>query len=394
MKKFLLSMAAVACAASMSATTYTVFDIASAGQWGGDADGWGQVLTFGDKKVTVTSNKAESSTDLIAPNNNSYAWRVYKSSSVTFKAEGFTMKKMVITYDDYNDGQYCVTMNLSTGWEGVLDGAVYTLTSTGLAELTMNAANGQGRIKTIYVSDTDEIGNATAPTAQTAYNPNGGTEPGGDEPENPEGVIYQNTFEANFDGWDKINDESVGDYNGWKINTSTPKCLYANSYYSGANHAADAKIQRVFDLTDYENVKLSVDQAFGYDFPTKQIDNYRLYIISGDYTDYPAFANFPAQKEGKNWTDFANNEFDLSEYDGTVITIGFQYINEGGDQSRAWELKNFVLSGDKKNTAVNSIAVDNNAETVYYNMQGVRVANPGNGLFIVVKGGKSSKVIL
>ncbi len=44
--------------------------------------------------------------------------------------------------------------------------------------------------------------------------------------------------------------------------------------------------------------------------------------------------------------------------------------------------------------AVEGIEVDNNAAAVYYNLQGVRVANPENGLFIVVKGGKATKAIV
>lgn len=391
MKKFLLSMAAVACAASMSATSYTVFDISRAGQWLGSADGYGQVVSFGDKKVTITTEKAASTSDLVAPNYNSYSWRIYKNSVAKFVAEGITMKTVVITYDDMNDGQYCVTMDLNEGWTGAVDGAEYTLESAGLSELILTASAGQGRVKTVVVSDTDEVSDPQTPTDMVAFDPATG-EPG-EDPELPEGVIYQNTFELNYEGWDKINDETLGDYSGWKINGSYPACLIANSYYSGANHAANAKIQREFDLAEYSNVKLSVDQAFGYYYPTSQVENFRLYIISGDYTDYPAFANFPAAAPaGKNWTEFANNEFDLSEYDGQKITIGFEYATDG-TTSRAWELKNFVLSGDKAG-AVNGIEVDENAPAVYYNLQGVRVANPENGLFIVVKGGKSTKVVL
>jgi len=391
MKKFLLSMAAVACAASMSATSYTVFDISKAGEWAGDANGFGQVVSFGDKKVTITTDKAGCTNELLAPNNNTYAWRVYKSSVAKIVAEGISMKKVVITYDDYSDGKYCVEMALNEGWTGTLAGVEYTLESAGLSELILTANNGQGRIKMIIVSDTDEIGTPEAPTAQEAFNP-GGDEPG-DDPVLPDGVIYQNTFEQDYDGWTKINDETLSDFNGWKINTNYPACLIANSFWGGENHAADAKIQREFDLTEYADVKLSVEQAFGYDFPTAQIENYRMYIISGENTDYPAFANFPAQKEGKNWTDFVANEFDLSEYDGQKITIGFQYKNDGGSQSRAWELKNFVLSGNKAG-AVSGIEADDNAAAVYYNLQGVRVTNPEGGLFIVVKGDKSYKVAL
>lgn len=45
-------------------------------------------------------------------------------------------------------------------------------------------------------------------------------------------------------------------------------------------------------------------------------------------------------------------------------------------------------------SGVADIAVENNGEAVYYNLQGVRVENPVKGLYIVVKGGKSQKVIL
>lgn len=46
------------------------------------------------------------------------------------------------------------------------------------------------------------------------------------------------------------------------------------------------------------------------------------------------------------------------------------------------------------NAGVGNIAVDNNATKEYYNLQGIRVANPENGLFIVRQGNKVSKVIV
>lgn len=47
----------------------------------------------------------------------------------------------------------------------------------------------------------------------------------------------------------------------------------------------------------------------------------------------------------------------------------------------------------KTTTGVANIAIDENAPAVYYNLQGVRVENPENGLYIVVKGDKSQKVV-
>lgn len=373
MKKFLLSIAAVACAASMSATSYTVFDIANPGTWTGDANGWASTTQAGGKTFNLKTTKADSTTDLISPVANTYAWRVYKGSKVEISTD-FEMKQIVITYDDYNDGQYIGELTLSSSWTGSVDGSVYTVVSSGSSSIEMQAVVKQVRIKTIVVSD--EAGSIDPPVG----------------PELPEGVIYQNTFEENMDGWVKINDESLSDFNGWKINTNNPKCAICNAYYGGSNHPANAKMQYEFDLTDYKNVELSFEQAFGYDFPTAQNDNYRVYVINGDNTDYLTMANFPAAPESGNWTkEWPVNTFDLSEYDGETIKIGFEYATDGS-KSRAWELKNFILKGDK-DTAVESIAADENEAPVYYNLQGVRVANPESGLYIVVKGSKVSKVV-
>ena len=100
MKRFLLTIAAVVCAATMSATNYTVFDIDNAGEWGGGAEGWGQTVKFNDKFFKVTSVKSGYNGDLVAPNVNPNAWRVYKSSEVNIVATGVLMKQITITYDD------------------------------------------------------------------------------------------------------------------------------------------------------------------------------------------------------------------------------------------------------------------------------------------------------
>ncbi|MCF0218498.1 MAG: hypothetical protein HUK14_01835 [Muribaculaceae bacterium] len=47
-----------------------------------------------------------------------------------------------------------------------------------------------------------------------------------------------------------------------------------------------------------------------------------------------------------------------------------------------------------KTSGIESIDVDNNVAPVYYNLQGVRVNNPENGLFIKVAGKNVSKVVL
>ena len=46
-----------------------------------------------------------------------------------------------------------------------------------------------------------------------------------------------------------------------------------------------------------------------------------------------------------------------------------------------------------ESTAVEGIEIEE-GEAVYYNLQGVKVANPENGVFIKVQGNKASKVLV
>lgn len=173
MKRYLLSFVAILCSLSISAVNYTVFDIENAGEWEGNAEGWGQIVKFGDKSFRLTSFKAGSSTDLLAP---SYfyprSWRVYKMSGINIEATNVVMKQVTITYDDYLENKYSLVMTLSKGWTDSLEEAVYTLTSAGLDKMNAVSTNGQVRIKQIIVSD--QIGDtseALLPTAQEAIDP-------------------------------------------------------------------------------------------------------------------------------------------------------------------------------------------------------------------------------
>lgn len=56
---------------------------------------------------------------------------------------------------------------------------------------------------------------------------------------------------------------------------------------------------------------------------------------------------FPPKKESGNWTDFAANTIDISAYDGKKVEVGFKYVNDG-NQSIAWEIKNFAIKGSVK----------------------------------------------
>lgn len=64
---------------------------------------------------------------------------------------------------------------------------------------------------------------------------------------------------------------------------------------------------------------------------------------------------------------------------------------EKGNNGKAFFTK--VVANILVPTGVSSISEDTDAPEVYYNLQGVRVANPDHGLFIVVKGNQTRKIL-
>jgi hypothetical protein len=92
-----------------------------------------------------------------------------------------------------------------------------------------------------------------------------------------------------------------------------------------------------------------------------------------------------------SWT-FLDVTVDLSAYEGKTIQIAFAYTSSESSAG-TWEVKNFLLTG-QKSASVSNIVVDENAPVEYFNLQGVRVANPENGLYIRRQGNKATKVLV
>ena len=63
------------------------------------------------------------------------------------------------------------------------------------------------------------------------------------------------------------------------------------------------------------------------------------------------------------------------------------------NKSQVWGKQvKFTLVADK--SGVENIEAEDNAPVEYYNLQGVKVVNPENGIFIKKQGNKVTKVIL
>ncbi len=175
--------------------------------------------------------------------------------------------------------------------------------------------------------------------------------------------------------------------------------LKGSAYISGAAYALDeVAVSPVIDLTDKTDVTLDFKNVFQYykiggsnidvaDFSGK----YAFLVVREDKTtEWTRFAE-PTAPTAFSWDFFDNETVSLDAYKGKKIQFGFEYVSTE-ECAGTWEIKDIVVKGKTKSGVAN-IELDETAAPVYYNLQGVRVANPENGLYIVVKGNKSSKVI-
>ncbi len=81
------------------------------------------------------------------------------------------------------------------------------------------------------------------------------------------------------------------------------------------------------------------------------------------------------------------NKFKVTLTEGTNLTItAIVGINKGN-------LQIYPITMEEQVSGVSDIVVDN-TPAVYYNLQGVRVANPESGIYVRVQGGKATKVAI
>lgn len=175
--------------------------------------------------------------------------------------------------------------------------------------------------------------------------------------------------------------------------------LKGSAYKNGINACEAIAASPVIDLEGKKEITLNFRNAF---------NNYKVDNNMIDVADFPGkYAFIMVKEEGANdWTELceptAPTKFSWNFYDNDVISLdaykdkriqfGFKYVSTE-DCAGTWEVDNIRVNG-KVAVGVANIESEENVAPVYYNLQGVRVANPQNGLYIQVKGGKSSKVLV
>lgn len=124
-------------------------------------------------------------------------------------------------------------------------------------------------------------------------------------------------------------------------------------------------------------------------------------LVNGSTTEGNGRVNIPDHTiandiENMKWYPAEADFEDFAFQNGDKITIrpGKNQWPGGATAAFRWFIRNVkVTTGSDISTGFADIEVDDNAPEVYYNLQGLRVENPKNGLYIVRKGNKVSKKI-
>ncbi len=393
MKKFLLSALAVAaCASAAMATTWTLpmkGDNKPTWTIGTGENGKGEVstqVTVDGKtfNISINQNTSPTKVDGIAT---ATELRWYKSMIMTIKAEGVTLRQIVFE-EMYDDKCMSFTPSAATGGT-VTANVTGALTSNtiswanpeGVAVFEATSTEGQIRANAIVISD--EAGAIETP-----------------EPEEPvAGGLFNVEFTSN--GGFTFEDGTLPEGLSYVwTRDATNNYMKASAYYK-QNFAVEAAflVSPVADLAGLTDVTLTFDQCVG------QFKDASGALISpedfckvcvreegGEWSNPINIPMFPAYNDGKNFSSFAEAEMDLSAYAGKKIQVGFRYSSTA-TTAGTWEIKSARLTSNQ--AGVETVVVENaDAPVEYFNLQGVRVAEPANGIFIRRQGNKVTKVAL
>lgn len=205
-----------------------------------------------------------------------------------------------------------------------------------------------------------------------------------------DGSVVYSGLVSNADDWTFDNIELPESLTYvWKWDSSN-KYLKGSAFADSKANAAQAlAVSPVVDLSTRANCELTFDHAAK--FQTILLDECGLMVREdGAETWTPlTIATWP---EAGAWTFASSGSIDLGAYDGKKVQFALSYVSTD-EAADTWEVKNFTVRGEES-TAVNVIESEAGVEPVYYNLQGIRVSNPANGVFVKVEGSKTTKVLV
>lgn len=143
----------------------------------------------------------------------------------------------------------------------------------------------------------------------------------------------------------------------------------------------------LINIEGYKELALSFEQ-YTENFGSENPADFCKVLISVDGAEFTEIAPVTAAAEG--WT---LTSADLADVKGSTLQVRFKYTATP-ECVGVWKVKNLNVTGFKDAQGIESVETTDALEAVYYNLQGVRVANPANGIYIKVQGNKTSKVYI
>lgn len=171
---------------------------------------------------------------------------------------------------------------------------------------------------------------------------------------------------------------------------TTPEQLYLNGAIVGWVEPSEANADKFADYILVETEKGSGIYTGEFEFEAKENNSFRFYSKLDGWDNSSIGAS---QDDNQNPFTFTDNV-----YEGEIFIGGkgnWQLSDDfAGKVKMTVNLneKDIKLEAETKQDSIEAIEAEA-AEAVYYNLQGVRVANPENGIFIKVAGKKVEKVI-
>lgn len=171
---------------------------------------------------------------------------------------------------------------------------------------------------------------------------------------------------------------------------TTPEQLYLNGAIVGWVEPSEANADKFADYILAETEKGSGIYTGEFEFEAKENNSFRFYSKLDGWDNSSIGASQNDQQLPFTFTD--------NVYEGEIFIGGkgsWQLPDDfAGKVNMTVNLndKTIKLEAETKQDSIESIEAES-ADAVYYNLQGVRVANPENGIFIKVAGKKVEKVI-
>lgn len=326
-----------------------------------------QSLKLGDYSFTFANTDSESEPAYYYPMstnpNGATTIRLYGGKSaaagnkMTVKCPaGKTMKSFTLDCSQAEDG---AEVNATAGTATTADKKVVWTNTEAVSEVTITIHK-QTRFTAITISD--EEGGVTPPPA--------------------EGVTFVKTTTLETGSYVMICDGKLGQ-------------PYSGTQGYGRINLTDVTIDGDKVKTDEANAftitvadgKATIKDSEGrfYSMDDSHFTSFQFYTDENQYN----YWTFAFEGDNVKFTNAVNTDCIICQSKGNQGTF---YTNIAPAKAPA-EFNLPVLYKKEAGSGVANIAVENNGEAVYYNLQGVRVENPVKGLYIVVKGGKSQKVM-